>query len=225
MMDNAARLALEYCGAMQALTPEDRDRLTSRFGGGPGQTTRLEMNVRNPDIADVCEQLFGDRIVTPARTRAYNAMRSFGQVEQHGWDGPRREANNGIDTLENTKDYHVWVEDLENDGVILDYPDDQIARGSEFRTNRIVRRAWRSELADAIRPRLEREAQVWIRRHLDSYGSRERMMDAIQQNRFPVAHCLPRAFFLHESNPSKYRIVIGALGFVQTDGRTFWELG
>lgn len=225
MMETAVRLSLEYYSAVQALTPEDRNRLTSRFPVGVNQVVSVELLGGDSDLAGVCEQLFGDRNVTPARTRIYNAMRTLGQIDQMGWTGPRREANNGVDTLETTKDYHVWLVDLENDGAVVDYPDDQLARGSEFWTNRIVRRAWSNELADAIRPRLEREAQIWIRRHLDNYGSRESMMHAILQNRFPTDYCLPRAFFVHASNPSKYRIVIGALGFVQTDGRTFWELG
>ena len=225
MMETAFRLSLEYFSAVQALTPEDRNRLMSRFPGGLDQAASVELLGRDPDLADVCEQLFGDRNITPTRTRIYNAMRALGQIDQMGWDGPRREANNGVDTLETTKDYHVWLVDLENDGAVVDYPDHQLARGSEYWTNNIVRRAWSNELADAIRPRLEREARTWINHHLDSYGSRERMMHAIQENRFPIDHCLPRAFFVHESNPSKYRIVIGALGFVQTDGRTFWELG
>lgn len=217
--------AAEYGAAMLALPPVDRERLTARFGGEAGQATRIEMNIRDPDLADVCEQLFGDRNVTPARERVYNAMCQMGSVEQAGWDGPRREANNGVDTLDTTKDYHVWLEDLENNEAVVDYPNSQLARGSEYWTNNIVRHEWSNELADAIQPRLEREARIWIQRLTQTYGSKDKVMEAIMENRFPVDHCLPRAFLIHESNPTRYRIVIGALGFIQADGRTFWEHG
>ena len=81
-------------------------------------------------------------------------------------------------------------------------------------------------MVDCIRPRLEQEAQLYIRALIEQhYGSKEAMMTAIQKNTFAQDYCIARAYLLHESNPSRFKVVIGAVGFVQSDGRTFWEQG
>jgi hypothetical protein len=183
------------------------------------------MNLQHTDLPDIFEALFGSRSVTPERTRFFNAMRAFGRVEESGWNGPRREADNGVDTLNVTQDYHVWLTDNENNGAIVDYPDHQIASSCPNRTENIVRQPWAGHLVEGIRPRLEREAPPLIRDLISAFGSVEAMTNAIMDNTFPVDHCTARAYFLYGSNPRRYNVVIGSLGFEQADGRIFWELG
>ena len=222
------RLAMRYAEATAALDPADREQLQSRWGHSGMITidlSDLRTPVRDADPADVFEHMFGDRRETRERAQFLLVCMELGSIEDAGWNGPRTMANNGIDTLENTKDYHVWCIDKEDGDKVVDYPDNQLAPSSPRRTDRVVRQAWPRDLAEGIRLRLEVESQLRIQLLINEVGSREELMTAIQNNTFPLQHCLVRAYLIHESNPSKYEIVIGAFGFIQSDGRTWWESG
>ncbi len=214
-------MAMRYAEATAALDPADREQLQSRWGHNG--TVSLDLSdIRDP--ADAFEYIFGDRHETSARARFLLAIMELGNVEDAGWNGPRSKANNGIDTLETTRDYHVWCIDKDDGDKVVDYPDNQLAPSSPHRTDHVVRQAWPRDLDEDIRPRLEQESQMRIQLLINIMG-RENLMNSIQTNTFPLQHCLERAYLIHGSNPSKYEVVIGAFGFVQSDGRTWWESG
>ena len=228
-------LMKEYIAAWMALEPADRKHFQSH---GREHGVKLILSLGR-ERAEIYEQIFGNGRETLERDSFYRVICALGgmeeargngpkqeALEEAGWNGPRKEADNGIDTLDNTKDYHVWCVDKDDNGRIFDYPDNQIATTSKYKTNTIARQAWPSHLVDSIRPRLEQEAQLYISALIEQhYGSKEAMMTAIQQNTFARDYCIARAYLLHESNPSRLKVVIGAVGFVQSDGRTFWEQG
>lgn len=221
-------LAIRYIAAVNALDSRDQEHLNSRWGHGGIiniDFSGLGMPPNEAEPADVFEYVFGDRNETPQRAEFLLASTNINRSIEVGWNGPRTQANNGVDTLGNTRDVHCWCIDKENGNRILDYPDDQLAPTCEYRTDRVVRQAWSKELADEIRPRLERDSRIYIQKLINEMGSVDELFKSIENNTFPQQYCIARAFLLHSSNPSKYEVVIGAFGFVQPDGRTFFECG
>ena len=53
----------------------------------------------------------------------------------------------------------------------------------------------------------------------------EELFKLIELDEFPTKYCYARAMTLHNSNPKKYKLVIGSLGYIQSDGSIFWEFG
>ena len=47
----------------------------------------------------------------------------------------------------------------------------------------------------------------------------------IENGTFPVNHCYARAKILRDSDPTRFALVLGSLGYRQLDGRVFWECG
>ena len=83
-------------------------------------------------------------------------------MEENGSNGPRENANSGIDTLKNTTDYHVWLVDKYDNDKIIDYLEKQLIPLCQYRTNRIVRKPWPEHLSQKIWPRFNREGWVLI---------------------------------------------------------------
>ena len=221
-------MVIRYNVAFNALDSNDQEHLKSRCGSSGTiniDLSELGMPLNAAEPADVFEYVFGDRNETPQRAEFIVATMNIDRSVEVGWNGPRTKANNGIDTLGNTRDFHSWCIDKDNANKILDYPDHQLSPSCEYRTDHVVRQAWSKELADEIRPRLERESQIYIQELIDKKGGVDELFKAIENNTFPLQYCTARAFLLYSSNPSKYEVVIGAFGFVQPDGRTFWECG
>ena len=221
-------MARRYIAAYNALDSNDQEYLKSRWGNSGTiniDLSGLAMPLNEAEPADVFEYIFGDRNETPNRAEFLLASTNIGRNVEAGWNGPRTKANNGIDTLGTTRDVHSWCIDKDNGNKILDYPDDQLAPTCEYKTDHVVRQAWSKALADEIHPRLERESRIYIQKLINEKGSVDEVFKAIENNTFPLQYCTARAFLLYSSNPSKYEVVIGAFGFVQPDGRTFWECG
>jgi len=164
-------MAMQYAEATAALDPADREQLQSRWERNG--TVSLDLSdIRDP--ADAFEYIFGDRHKTPARARFLLAIMELNNmeeaVEEAGWNGPRSMANNGIDTLETTRDYHVWCVDKDNRDKVVDYPDNQLAPSSPRKTDHVVRQAWPRDLDEDIRPRLEQESQMRIQLLINIMG-------------------------------------------------------
>ena len=53
----------------------------------------------------------------------------------------------------------------------------------------------------------------------------EQLLFMIKNNTFPKDNCYPRAKLLRDSEPSRFALVLGSLGYRQTDGHVFWECG
>ena len=218
-------MAMRYIAAFEALDPNDQEHLKSLCGSSGTFNIDLSGLPNEAEPADLFEYLFGDRNETPQRAEFSRVCMNIDSRVEAGWNGPRTKANNGIDTLGDTRDFHSWCIDKDNGNKILDYPDDQLSPSCPYRTDHVVRQAWSKELADQICPRLERESRIYIQQLINKKGSEEELFKAIENNTFPLQYCTARAFLLYSSNPSKYEVVIGAFGFVQPDGRTFWECG
>ena len=134
----------------------------------------------------------------------------------------------------NIKDLHAWcVDDIGN---ICDYPDDQNQHGFHS-TKNIVRRPWDAHVVCEALPHLDRDYisfSISVRNmsksaatveNNESVLSKEELLKLIQSNKFPQNHCYARAKILRDSNPEKYALVIGSLGYKQSDGSIFWEFG
>ena len=50
-------------------------------------------------------------------------------------------------------------------------------------------------------------------------------LQMIENSTFPVNHCYARAKILRDSDPTRFALVLGSLGYRQLDGRVFWECG
>ena len=51
------------------------------------------------------------------------------------------------------------------------------------------------------------------------------LLEMIENNTFPVKQCYARAKLLRDSDPSRFALVLGSLGYRQIDGRVFWDCG
>jgi hypothetical protein len=50
-------------------------------------------------------------------------------------------------------------------------------------------------------------------------------LQMIENSTFPVNQCYARAKLLRDSDPTRFALVLGSLGYRQLDGRVFWECG
>jgi len=224
-MDNQLKIAVRYVAAVKDLDSADQERLKSQWGGGHIDLSGMDKPLSEASPADIIEYVFGDGLETPHRARFILASTDVARVLDAGWSGPRTEADNGIDSLTTTLDFHTWCIDKENGDKVMDYPDHQLAPKCTYKTDRVIRQVWQNDLVEGIRPRFEIESPIYIQHLINEKGSAEDLLTAMENNNFPLNHCLARAYFLHSTNPSRYEVVIGAFGFVQSDGRTFWECG
>ena len=118
-------------------------------------------------------------------------------------------------------DRHAWCVDEE--GNVCDYPDEQNKHGAHSTAN-IVRRPWDARMVAEALPHFDKHCQEeFLDRH--PHTSREEWIQMIHSNTFPPGNCFGRAKILRDSNPEKYALVIGSLGYKQSDGTIFWEFG
>ena len=119
-------------------------------------------------------------------------------------------------------DFYVWCVDENNN--VHDYPVEQIE--SEHWTNKVIRRPF--DIEHAMR---KYQFMLEFRKHLGPYSevvaplTQEEKMRMIEEDTFPPKQCLDRALTLRNSDPRKFAVVIGSLGFIQRDGSIFWEFG
>ena len=95
---------------------------------------------------------------------------------------------------------------------------------SENWTKDIVRRPWDVSVVVQALPHLDK----WSKEQFfdkNPHMTREQFLHAIKNNTFPSDNCYPHAKILRDSDPSKYALVLGSLGFRQSDGRVYWEYG
>ena len=167
-----------------------------------------------------CLLLFGDSSSTHAREQYSSTIvavsNRFCNHESLGW-AQRSADNNGMDTLETTYDCHMWLQD--NDGNIFDYPDSELCIGCPKKTGQVVKKEWRIDLVEKIQPRIMAIADGVIA-DLDRSGhDASTVLTAIRGGTSPRDRAHVRAKVLYDNDPTKYKFVIGSLGFVQGDGR------
>ena len=120
-------MAMRYIAAFEALDPNDQEHLKSLCGSSGTFNIDLSGLPNEAEPADLFEYLFGDRNETPQRAEFSRVCMNIDSRVEEGWNGPRTKANNGIDTLGDTRDFHSWCIDKDNGNKILDYPDDQLS--------------------------------------------------------------------------------------------------
>ena len=76
-----------------------------------------------------------------------------------------------------------------------------------------------------ITPRIEACALEVIRVNTNLGTDEKALLEHIQGGTFPPYMANVRAKVLYNANPGIYKQLIGSLGFVQSDGRIYWELG
>ena len=109
-------------------------------------------------------------------------------------------------------DCHMWCQGP--DGTIYDYTDEQILAPplcGTYATNSIVRKEFPPQLQQAVFAQARRTYKG------ASSATRSRAM----QN---FGYCTHRALNLKKEHP-ELTLVAGSLGFVQPDGRTWYEFG
>jgi hypothetical protein len=118
-------------------------------------------------------------------------------------------------------DVHAWC--VDEVGNVCDYPDEQNQHG-EKKTKNIIRRPWDAYMVAKALPHIdEYNSEIFFSKHTDV--TNEEWLLKIRSNTFPTKHCYARAKILRDSNPKKYALVIGSLGYKQNDGSIFWEFG
>lgn len=121
-------------------------------------------------------------------------------------------------------DYHAWCVDENN--IVHDYPISQLGVDCVFKTDNVVRRPF-----DVIHSMKALPEFMELLECSEKYNelvkplSQHEKIEQIKNNTFPMKMCLSRAMALRDSDPRKYAVVIGSLGFVQSDGTIFWEFG
>ena len=145
---------------------------------------------------------------------------------QDGWKGPR---STWSEVKKDTYDYHAWCVDQE--GNLLDYPTNQLQTGFH-QTEHIVRQSWDASIVAKIKPILDQRHKEWLDMHfvINKETMREQeiienLMKSIALNTFPEGNCYHRSRLICDSNPDKYTLIIGSLGYKQADGRIYWEFG
>ena len=59
----------------------------------------------------------------------------------------------------------------------------------------------------------------------NKHVSTEQVLSMIKNNTFPQDNCYPYAKLLRDSDPMRYALVLGSLGYRQANRRVFWECG
>lgn len=135
-----------------------------------------------------------------------------------------RKVNDGNSLIRTLTDYHAWCVDENNE--VYDYPVEQIAGDSLYWTPNVIRRPFDAELVCALY-----ESVVNIRAYTENHIleiehlTQEQKMDMISNDAFPKNCCIDRALTIRDSDPDRFSMVIGSLGFVQPDGSIFWAYG
>lgn len=108
-------------------------------------------------------------------------------------------------------DAHMWLED--SDGDVLDYDDASLKNVSMYGTTTIVRKEFPKHLQMEVLPYIRQAQRSLLQRGLDE--------DFMKRT---PGFCWVRAM-LEKRKHKNYKVKIGSLGFVQTDGSVFWEYG
>ena len=125
-------------------------------------------------------------------------------------------------------DYHAWC--IDDQGRVCDYTDEELMKDVELGTRDIIRRPFTAHDIAKWLITCDKTYDTFLQGLCAEYGgnvgnAKVALMSIINTPLFPRKNCYIRAKLLHESDPKKYSLVIGSLGFRQTDGRIHWEYG
>ena len=88
----------------------------------------------------------------------------------------------------------------------------------------IVRRPWDARMVVEALAEIDKLNDLAFFNHFPDVP-RSTWLEKINKDEFPPKSCYARAKILRDSNPEKYALVIGSLGYRQRDGSIFWECG
>ena len=114
-------------------------------------------------------------------------------------------------------DAHMWIEE---DGKVIDYKDEDLAKVSAYGTNKIVRKEFPQKLQVEV-----------LKVAMKIYKNREKMIELSPINNLlligfdeQVGNCVFKAINYKKHN-KQAKIKIGSLGFIQKNGDVFYEWG
>jgi hypothetical protein len=167
-------------------------------------------------LGDMLESLPNDLSSTLGLSQDY----LFKKIDDMAFSGPGKSLNKD--------DYHAWC--VNDQGTICDYSDEQLMKDSEFGTRDIVRRPFTAHDIAKWLLTCDETYDTKLQGLCAEFGgevenAKAMLLAIIDTPLFPPKNCYLRAKLLHESNPKKYSLVIGSLGFRQADGRIHWEYG
>jgi len=128
----------------------------------------------------------------------------------------------------NKDDYHAWC--IDDKGLICDYSSAQLMEKSYHGTSDIIRRPFTAHEIPKMLVHCDKIYDAFLEGIAAKYGgdvegAEKALLSLIDTPLFPSRNCYIRAKLLHKSNPKKYSLVIGSLGFRQDDGNIYWEWG
>lgn len=165
-------------------------------------------------IRSIFAEAFGEELMT-ADPDTFSRIVLDNYIPGGGWS-PRHEFDPGMVT-----DFHAWC--VDEKGIVHDYPDDQLEKGT-YCTPLLVRRPWDVTMIVKALPHIEKLTQE-IFFDKNAHLSNAELLIMIENNTFPEGHAYARAKVLRDSRPDRYALVLGSLGYIQPDGRVFWECG
>ena len=118
--------------------------------------------------------------------------------------------------------FHAWC--VDTSGNVVDFPDDMLKHG-KYQTDEIVRRAWDARLVAFHLPELERQSLEFWKDPFHRSLSKVEVEKMAWKNILPLYFKYERAKAIRNSNPEKYALVVGSLGYRQSDGSVFYEFG
>jgi hypothetical protein len=125
-------------------------------------------------------------------------------------------------------DYHAWC--IDKQGVVHDYHPEILKLKVKCGTTDIVRKPFTGEILSEKLVHFEQIYDACLQGMIAEYGgtiedAKKILLAIIHTPLFPRKNCYIRAKLLFESDPQKYSLVIGSLGFRQADGKIYWEYG
>jgi hypothetical protein len=157
-----------------------------------------------------------DLSVTAGMLRDYLCMK----IDDMAFSGPGNSLNKD--------DYHAWC--IDDQGTICDYTDEELMKDVQYGTRDIVRRPFTAHTIAKWLRTCDKTYDAFLQGLCAEYGGDVRnakvaLLSIINTPLFPRKNCYIRAKVLHESDPNKYSLVIGSLGFRQANGLIHWEYG
>ena len=118
-------------------------------------------------------------------------------------------------------DYHAWC--IDDQGRVCDYTDVQLMANVEYGTRDRVRRPFTAHAIAEWLLTCDETYDASLQGLCAQYGgdvgnAKVALLSIINTPFFPSKNCYLRAKLLHESDPKKYSLVIGSLGFRQENG-------
>ncbi len=142
-------------------------------------------------------------------------------IDDFAFSGPGNSLSND--------DYHAWC--IDDEGLVCDYSSAQLVKQSNHRTGDIIRRPFTAHAISQMLTHCNKIYDAFLQGIAAQFGGgdieadKKALLSIIDTPLFPSRNCYICAKLLHDSNPKKYSLAIGSLGFRQLDGRIYWECG